>query len=152
MCSFDTETRWPGRLPSGFDPNRILSLGKDPGMGLRALHQKGLTGKGIGIGIVDQNLLVGHTEYKDRLRLYKEVDIDPIEEASVHGAAVASIAVGKSLGVAPGADLYYVASPQAGRDFSRVARCVDESSRCGPSHCRAAKKAALTSSATSSMS
>jgi hypothetical protein len=69
---------------------------------------------------------VDHIEYKDRVRFYKEIDLDPIEEASMHGAAVASLAAGKSVGVAPEADLYYVAAPQAGRDFERIARCVDE--------------------------
>lgn len=125
-CTFDSRTRWPRQLPTGFDPAAVLSEGKDPGLGLKALHKNGLNGKGVGIGIIDQNLLVGHSEYKDRLRLYKEIDIDPKEEASVHGAAVASIAVGKTVGVAPAADLYYIAAPQAGRDFSRIADCVDD--------------------------
>jgi hypothetical protein len=47
-------------------------------------------------------------EYKDRVKLYEEIhDVD--EFASMHGPAMASIAVGKTVGVAPEADLYFVA-------------------------------------------
>ncbi len=54
-------------------------------------------------------LLVDHQEYRDRIRLYEEINIDKGTPAQMHGAAVASIAVGKTVGVAPEADLYYIA-------------------------------------------
>lgn len=85
-----------------------MELGKNPGLEIRELHKLGITGKGIGIGIIDQALLVDHVEYKEQLKLYEEIhSID--ENAVMHGPAVASIAVGKSVGVAPEADLYYIA-------------------------------------------
>ena len=62
------------------------------------------------MAIIDQPLLVEHQEYKDRLRLYEEIHVKPDTEASMHGPAVASIAVGKTIGVAPEADLYYIGS------------------------------------------
>ena len=88
-----------------------MELGKDPGLGVRKLHARGITGKGVGIGIIDQTLLVNHSEYRDRLRLYEEIHNPGGSEstAQMHGPAVASIAVGKTVGVAPGADLYYIA-------------------------------------------
>jgi len=108
-ANFDTRTQWPQRLPAGLDPARFLALGKNPGLGLRALHAQGITGRGVSLAIVDQPLLVDHTEYADRLRLYEE--LHTIEKsASMHGVAVASIAAGRTVGVAPEADIYYVAA------------------------------------------
>ncbi|HKI19290.1 MAG TPA: S8 family serine peptidase [Isosphaeraceae bacterium] len=110
-ADFDSRTIWPARLPEGFDVARVMDLGKNPGLGLRALHARGITGAGVGIGIIDQALLVEHVEYKKQLRLYEEIHWFEGEgaEAQMHGPAVASIAVGKSVGVAPEADLYYIA-------------------------------------------
>lgn len=108
-ASFDSKTIWPKKLPKGFDPGRIMELGKNPGLGLRALHARGFDGRGVGIAIIDQALLVDHEEYKDRLRLYEEIHCIKGGMAEMHAPAVASIAVGKSVGVAPGADLYHIA-------------------------------------------
>ena len=52
-----------------------MEIGKNPGLNIRKLHKEGLTGKGIGIAIIDQNLLVDHSEYKDQLRMYEEIHI-----------------------------------------------------------------------------
>ncbi|MTI82897.1 MAG: peptidase S8 [Firmicutes bacterium] len=107
-ADFDSKTKWPEKLPKGFNPHLIMELGKNPGLGLRELHKNGITGKGVGIAIIDQGLLVGHVEYKDRLKMYEEIHCGD-ESAAMHGPAVASIAVGKTVGVAPEADLYYIA-------------------------------------------
>lgn len=106
--TFDSKTIWPNALPEDFPPSKILELGKDPGLRIRNLHAAGVTGKNVGLAIIDQTLLVGHGEYRDRLRLYEEIHNDG-NESSMHGPAVASIAVGKTVGVAPDADLYYIA-------------------------------------------
>lgn len=109
-ASFDSMTvwpMWPWKMPAGFNPKVILEEGKNPGLGLRTLHRKGITGEGIAIGIIDQDLLVDHIEYRDRVRLYDEVDARG--QAEIHGAAVASIAAGRTVGAAPGADIYYFA-------------------------------------------
>ena len=66
MAIFDSETQWPEKLPIGFDPKKCLELGKNPGLGVRALHKKGITGKGISIGIIDQTLLTSHEQYAKR--------------------------------------------------------------------------------------
>lgn len=107
-ADFDSKTKWPDKLPDGFDPDVIMELGKNPGLGLRELHKKGITGKKVGIAIIDQGLLVDHVEYKDQLKMYEEIHCGN-EIAAMHGPAVASIAVGKNVGVAPEADLYYIA-------------------------------------------
>lgn len=108
-ADFDSKTRWPASLPDGFDPQQIAALGTDPGLGIRTLHTRGITGKGIAVGIIDQTLLVNHVEYADRLRLYEEIHTPTNTPAQMHGPAVASIAVGKTVGVAPEAELYYIA-------------------------------------------
>jgi subtilisin family serine protease len=72
------------------------------------LHAQGFTGKGLGIAIIDQFLLTSHEEFAGRIRLYDEVDATREEPAGWHGTAVASIAAGRTTGVAPEADLYYV--------------------------------------------
>jgi hypothetical protein len=114
QADFDNRTIWPpaDKLPAGFDPRRILELGKNPGLGVRALHARGVTGRGVGIAMIDQPLLVDHHEYAERLRLYEEIGVPLLERtvAPMHGAAVASAAVGKTVGVAPEADLYYIGS------------------------------------------
>jgi membrane protease YdiL (CAAX protease family) len=110
---FNTNTVWPGadRLPEGFDPRSILAWGKNPGLGLRELHAQGIDGRGVGIAIIDQGLYTGHPEYAPRLRWYEEVTGNLFgNDTAFHAAAVASIAVGKETGVAPGADLYFISS------------------------------------------
>jgi len=112
-ADFDSKTQWPApdKMPIGFDWQKIMELGKDPGLGIQALHEQGITGRGVGIAIIDQTLLVDHIEYKDRIRVYEEAeDIDGDWSAVMHGPAVASIAVGEKVGVAPEADLYFIAT------------------------------------------
>ncbi|WP_242850625.1 S8/S53 family peptidase [Clostridium lundense] len=109
-ADFDSKTKWPSSLPKGFDTNTIMEYGKNPGLNLRKLHEKGITGKGVSMAIIDQTLLTDHEEYKDRLKFYEEIhNVDDGTFASMHGAAISSIAVGKTVGVAPEADLYYIA-------------------------------------------
>ncbi|HUU16187.1 MAG TPA: S8 family serine peptidase [Sedimentisphaerales bacterium] len=109
-ATFDDRTVWPApnRMPSDFTWQKIMELGKNPGLGIRSLHKKGITGHGVSIAILDQPLLVDHQEYAERLRLYEEIHIRSGTEPQMHGPAVASIAVGKTVGVAPEAELYYI--------------------------------------------
>lgn len=130
FADFDSNTRFPEKLPAGFDPERIMARSADPGLGVRALHARGVTGKGVSIGIIDQPLLTTHREYASALRSYEEMHLFGKDRgAAMHGAAVASIAVGKTCGVAPGADLYYVSTdffaPGHKLDFSYLAAAID---------------------------
>jgi len=116
---FDSKTNWPKSIPDGFNPDSIMELGKNPGLNVRKLHEVGITGKGVGIAIIDKALLVDHIEYRDQLRMYEEIHGLRNERASMHGPAVASIAVGKTVGVAPEADLYFISSDD-GTIFNRI--------------------------------
>lgn len=129
FADFDSQTQWPSsdRMPTGFDWQKIMELNKDPGLGMRTLHDEGITGKGVGLAIIDQTLLVDHSEYVERLRLYEEPEsIDRGMVARMHAPAVASIAVGKTVGVAPEADLYFIGAPScfSNNDFVCLARSV----------------------------
>jgi hypothetical protein len=133
-ASFDDKTVWPPkeRMPAGFDREKIMETGKNPGLGIRTLQDEGITGKNIGIAIIDLTLLVDHQEYSKQLRLYEETeDIrGGWRMTQMHGPAVASIAVGKTVGVAPEADLYYIANVfcsgtgSGGLDFGCLAKSV----------------------------
>jgi len=114
-ADFDSKTKWPAsdKMPADFNWQKIMETSKDPGLGVRALHDQGITGKGVGIAIIDQTLLVDHIEYKDRLRIYEEAE-DFVLQTQMHGPAVASIAAGKTVGVAPKANLYYIATGDCG--------------------------------------
>jgi serine protease AprX len=109
---FDSRTVWPEatRLPEGFDPVEVLEQGKNPGLGIRDLHRRGIDGRGIGIAIIDQPLLKGHPEYADRIVSYETIEVTGVPP-QMHGPGVTSIAVGKSCGVAPAANLHYYAVP-----------------------------------------
>jgi serine protease AprX len=109
---FDTLTKWPepNRLPEGFQPADLLEKGKNPGLSIRKLQEEDIDGKGIGIAIIDQPLLKNHIEYGDSIVHYEEIEVQGVE-VQMHGPPVASIAVGKTCGVAPKASLYYYAVP-----------------------------------------
>ncbi|MBL0311341.1 MAG: S8/S53 family peptidase [Holophagaceae bacterium] len=109
---FDTLTRWPtiDKLPVGFDPNAILAVGRNPGLGLRTLHARGKDGRGVDIAIIDQPLVADHVETEGRLHLVAELDVKGVPP-QMHGPGVSSLAVGRTCGTAPGANLYYVSMP-----------------------------------------
>jgi hypothetical protein len=104
---FDTKTIWPDKLPESFDPVQIMENGKNPGLQIRSLHRRGITGKGVGVAIIDFPLLTRHEEYKKRLKLYKEINTVH-KEAHIHGTSMTSLAAGKNIGTAPEASLYFI--------------------------------------------
>lgn len=124
-ADFDTETVWPkqDKLPTNFNPEKVIEEAKNPGLGIRELHQKGIDGRGIKVAIIDQTLsseqgeIMPHSEYAGKIIDYKEYGDAKDESVSMHGPAVASLLIGKECGVAPGADLVYRATP-SGRDFN----------------------------------
>lgn len=123
LLCYDSNTRFPKDLPAGYDPAAELEWGKDPGLGIRTLHERGITGKGVNIGIIDQTL-VPHNEYAGRLRLYRNLDPENTD-GSMHGAAVLSLAVGKTCGTAPEANVYYIASPSMDADLDALRQLLD---------------------------
>jgi hypothetical protein len=123
--TFDNRTDWPpkDRLPPGFDPQRILERGKNPGLGIRALHGQGVTGTGVHVAIIDQPLLRDHQEFKEKVISYTEIDCAGVPP-QMHGAAVASLLVGTDCGVAPGAALRFWAEPSWKRDYAQRTKAL----------------------------
>jgi len=56
---------------------------------VRRLHAQGITGRRVGIAIIDSFLYTGHQEYRDRLRWYDEIDGRQGDPAVWHGTAAA---------------------------------------------------------------
>ena len=109
IVNFSTNTLWPTKMPIGFDPKALLSSGMNPGLNIRNLHDLGIKGGGVGIGIIDQALLLTHNEFSDQIKYYETTNSWYSDsEADYHGTVVASIAVGNNVGVAPEANLYYI--------------------------------------------
>ena len=109
--TYNLETIWPetNKMPTGSDPNEIMNNAKNPGLGVRSLHQQGITGTGINVAIIDQPLYQDHPEYIGKVTAY--YDFCEGEESSMHGPAVTSLLVGENCGTAPGAHVYYAAAP-----------------------------------------
>lgn len=130
-ATFDSHTIWPTTLPKEFNPNKIIEIGKNPGLNVRDLHKQGITGKGVSVGIIDFPLLINHVEYDGRIKFYDEVNIN-FSSAHFHGTAVTSILGGKTVGVAPEVNFYYIGCyPLNGSrenpvvDFKYVAEALD---------------------------
>ncbi len=115
--TFNTETEWPDpdKLPPNFSPKKMIERGKYPGLNIKTLHTSELTGRGIGIAIIDQPLLLNHVEYRSSVISY---DAENLEEfpPQMHGSPIVSIAAGKNIGVAPAASIYYYAVPMWQKD------------------------------------
>lgn len=105
---FDSQTVWTEKLPYGFDIETIIEYGKQPGLGIDYLHKENITGKGVNVGIIDGRLLVDHEEFKDNIVVYEEI-FEMEGPAHYHGAPITSILCGKNVGVAPDANIYYIA-------------------------------------------
>ena len=111
VISFDSKTKFPpkAKLPKGFSPKKILQNGKNPGLGVRALHKHGITGEGVSIAVIDQSLLLSHQEYASNVIFYEEEPFWKGDSSSMHAPAVVSIAVGKKVGIAPKARVFALA-------------------------------------------
>lgn len=90
----------------------IMNNGKNPGLGIRKLHEEGITGKGINVAIIDQNLLLHHPEFDGKIIQYYDTGCEQdAKSGSMHAPAVTSILVGNTIGVAPDAKVYFAAAP-----------------------------------------
>ena len=87
----------------------IMERGTNPGLGICGLHERGITGKGVNVAIIDEPLDMGHPEYRGKIVEYK--DFGSGAETSFQGPAVAGILAGETMGTAPGANIYYAAVP-----------------------------------------
>jgi len=104
----------------------VMTQGKNPGLGVRALHARGITGLGVNMAIIDQNMCLTHPEFADRIVKYHDLGCDmPANEGSMHGPAVTSLLVGQTVGTAPDAGVYYAAVPSWKKDAQYYADALD---------------------------
>jgi subtilisin family serine protease len=90
----------------------IMENGNNPGLGIRELHKEGITGKGVNVAIIDQNLLLHHPEFDGKIAGYYDTGcMQGANNGSMHAPAVTSILVGNTIGVAPEAKVYFAAAP-----------------------------------------
>ena len=101
---------------------QIMEAGKNPGLGVRSLHERGITGKGVNVAIIDQNMVLDHPEFAENIAGYYDTGCGhPADSGSMHGPAVASLLVGKSIGTAPEAKVYFAAFPSWKHDSQYAA-------------------------------
>jgi subtilisin family serine protease len=106
-------------------PRVQLERAKNPGLGVRGLHARGVTGAGVAVGIIDGQMRRDHEEFAERLVHYEELDDFSGLPFDMHGPAMASLLVGRSIGVAPGATLHHFALDFARVTPQRLAEAID---------------------------
>jgi subtilisin family serine protease len=91
---------------------------------IKEFHDKGLTGKGITIGIIDSGFNIAHDELRRKTFL---TDMGGGTDF-YHGTAVASVAAGRNIGVAPHAELVCIDVCKENRTVSSdiVAKAIRE--------------------------
>ncbi len=107
---------------------QILESGKNPGLGVNYLHSLGITGSNINVAVIDQNLCqdFGHPEFSNKIAAYFDTGTgQPANVGSMHAPAVASLLVGTHTGTAPGARLYFAATPTWLADAKYFAQALD---------------------------
>lgn len=105
---------------------QIMENGKNPGLGIRELHKQGITGKGVNVAIIDQNLLLHHPEFSGKIAAYYDAGCEQEEgTGSMHAPGVASLLVGDTIGVAPDAKVYFAAAPSWKSDSEYYAKALD---------------------------
>jgi len=103
---FNENTRFPSdKVALAID---IMERGKNPGLGVRSLHERGITGMGVNVGVIDEALILGHPEYYGKIIEYRNFGS---ADSSMQGAAIVSLLAGENIGVAPGANIFYAAVP-----------------------------------------
>jgi subtilisin family serine protease len=121
---FNESTRW--REQDKNTAQDILKLGMNPGLGIRTLHSEGITGKGVTVAIIDQNMVLDHPDFQDKIIKYYDTGTNTTSyEGSMHGPAVTSLLVGENIGTAPDAKVYYVAVPSWLDDAQYYADALD---------------------------
>ena len=122
---FNEKTIWPRLLamPQGCFPRKILTDAMNPGLGIRELHGRGITGRGVNVAVIDQPLFPDHPEFAGKIAAYRDVGCR--SQSSMHGPAVASLLVGRNCGTAPDARVYYVAVLSGTKDAEYYAKALD---------------------------
>ena len=127
-ATFDDFTIWPqdkSKMPKDFNPQEFMEKRKNPGLGIRQLHKRGIDGRGRNVAIIDASVLRPHLEYRESLADYINLKEGDLSRAQANGGWGVSVMVGKICGIAPKAKLYYFAVDFVNNDYSQYARALD---------------------------
>ena len=113
-------TQFEGALPAGYDQEKLIEWGKYPGLNVDILHEHGFTGKGAVIAYAD--LPIKPHEQYDSECLHYQLLTD--SGNSMHGPAVLSLLMGKDIGTAPEAEVYFYGIGSEEGDQMRHAECL----------------------------
>jgi serine protease AprX len=95
----------------------ILERSKNPGLGVRSIHKRGITGKGVCVAMIDQNLCLDHPEFIGKIVAYQDVGTaQPAGKGSMHAPGVMSLLAGNTIGTAPDVRVYFAAAPSWTKD------------------------------------
>ena len=126
--SYDTKTLWPSEKakPRNFSPQTWLDEAKDPGLGIKKLHENNITGQGVQVAVVGSPTpLLDHQEFHDNfLYSYVRSDTEYDELLGFEGMVAASILAGKQCGVAKEAVVHYFSVTDSGPGFSYYCQAV----------------------------
>jgi hypothetical protein len=118
--SFNEATIFPDRAKDVVE--QVMKEGLNPGLGIRSLHEKGITGKGVNVAIIDQLVRLDHPWYRGKVVAYRDLVLPhDVNQGSMHGPGVLSLLVGEANGVAPGAKVWYAAAPTFSDDARYIA-------------------------------
>lgn len=104
----------------------VLEKGKNPGLGIKSIHKRGITGKGVCVAIIDQNLCLEHPEFKGKVVQYKDVGCNqPPYKGSMHAPGVMGLLAGNTVGSAPDVHVYFAAAPSWTQDAKYQAKGLE---------------------------
>lgn len=128
FASYGEDTVWPSdksKLPPHFDAKKFLEYRKDFGLNITNLHKSGIIGTGRAIAVISTDGLKENAEFEGRVRFYEEIK-QPNEKIGYNGVKFVSALVGKSCGIAVGADVYYYAIYRQGRSQVNYAKALQK--------------------------
>ena len=128
--SFDRESfkNFPiENLPTGWNPDEIFELGKDPGMNIRKMNEMGYTGKNITVSVIDTPI-IKHSDIESSIVGYEVMNnaLALNMPADFHGQATSGILCGDETGIAPDSKLVYFASQDNLHDGLQALRRILE--------------------------
>ncbi len=99
---FNSSTIFPSveKMPKGFNPHEIIAFAKNPFMGIKELHKRGVNGEGICVATIDFGFQdEKHIEFANAN--IEIVDLFKDTGYHFHATGVLSNLCGKNIGIAP---------------------------------------------------
>lgn len=102
----------------------VMENMKDPGLNIRSLHERGITGKGTRIAIIDSAINPNHKEFSSKV--IANENFSTSKEGTYHGNVVSSVAVGDECGIAPEAELAFYSASTLSEHAKAIERIIQQ--------------------------